>query len=80
MLEYMTPTQVAERLDANVHSVCRATRALNLGIFAGGRLVAIPPADIPAIRAALHDTPGNPEWIAAASPKRRRRPASRKAR
>lgn len=65
MIEYLTASEAARRLGVSVNSIGRAAREKSIGIFAGGRLVAVHPADIERLKPALHSTPGNPNWIAA---------------
>jgi hypothetical protein len=38
-----------------------------------GRLVALSPVDLKAMRSVIHSTSGNPNWIAAASKRQRRK-------
>ena len=64
MTEYLTASEAARRLNVSVNSIGRAAREQQIGIFAGGRLVALAPSDIDKLRPALHATPGNPNWIA----------------
>lgn len=65
MTEYLTASEAARQLGVSVNSIGRAAREKRLGIFAGGRLVAVAPADLSKLKASVHATPGNPNWIAA---------------
>jgi hypothetical protein len=76
MIEYLTASEAARRLHVSVNSIGRAAREKQIGIFAGGRLVALAPTDLDKLRPALHATPGNPNWIASRG-KRVRRKASK---
>lgn len=83
MIEYLTASEAARELGVSVNSIGRAAREKRIGIFAGGRLVAIAPGDLPAIKTAMHATPGNPNWIAArgkvaAKPQRRAKRTARR--
>lgn len=72
--EYLTVSEVARRLDCSHRSVGRAAAKHGLGIVAGGRVVAIPAANVPRVKDFIHETSGNPNWIAKAG-KRKRKPA-----
>ena len=73
MIEYLTASEAARRLGVSTNSVGRAAREREIGIFAGGRLVALAPSDLDKLKPALHATPGNPNWIAQRSKRPRRR-------
>ena len=64
-MDCLTAREVATQLGCSDNSVGRAARARELGVYAGGKLVGIVTADVPAIAAAIHGRPGNPNWIAA---------------
>lgn len=64
MIEYVSSATAAERLGVSRRTVSRAAHAKGIGIFVDGRLVAIDPRDIEKIKPLLHETPGNPNWIA----------------
>lgn len=71
---YYSTRQAAERLGCCAKTISRAARRTGLGIwFVGGRLAALSPTDLVALKSHIHDTSGNPEWIASAKPKRRRK-------
>jgi hypothetical protein len=77
MIEYLTTREAAQRLGVSPNSIGRAARTQQVGVFAGGRLVAIAPSDLERLKPALHDTPGNPIWIASA---KTRKPQKRRTR
>lgn len=63
---YYSAKQVAESLECGSATVRRAAKRAKVGIYvAGGRLVALSPADIEALKPYIHETSGNPNWIAA---------------
>lgn len=65
---YMTASEAAKAVGCSVSTVSRAAARAGVGVFAGGRLVALTAGDIEAVRLATHRTPGNPKWIAASKP------------
>lgn len=74
-MDNLTATLAAKILDCSRSSVCRAAKASGTGVYANGRLVAISTNDLKRIKSMIHETSGNPDWIAAG--KRRRRAARR---
>ena len=64
---YVSPSELANKLGISPNTVGRAARRVGLGIYTHGgkRLAALHPADVPKVRAAVHETSGNPVWIAA---------------
>lgn len=60
-------------LECSRSSVCRAAKASGAGIYANGRLVAIPLNELKKIKPFIHETSGNPLWIAAGKTKKKRR-------
>lgn len=74
-LDCLTAAEVAARLGCSDNSVGRAARAVGIGVYAGGKLVGIAPADVPAIAGAIHARPGNPNWVAVPAARRVRRRA-----
>lgn len=75
---YYNATHVAKIIGCSRSSVCRAAKNNNVGIFTNGRLAALTKADISVIRDRVHDTPGNPLWIAARGQKVPKRKKLRK--
>jgi hypothetical protein len=73
-MNHLTATLAAKMLECSRSSVCRAAKASGTGIYANGRLVAIPENQLNKIKPFIHETAGNPDWIAA---KKRRKPARR---
>jgi excisionase family DNA binding protein len=62
---YYSGTQAAELLGCSVNTVGRAARRADVGVWlVGGRLAALSPADVEALKPHIHDTSGNPNWIA----------------
>jgi excisionase family DNA binding protein len=73
---YYSTRQAAERLGCSAKTISRAAKKAGVGIhFIGGRLAALAPADLLALKPHIHETSGNPDWIAAAKPKLRRKRA-----
>jgi hypothetical protein len=78
--EYLSATNAAKVLGCSRSSVCRAAKNYGIGIFTGGRLAAISKSDLNQIKDHLHESPGNPDWIAAKGQKsikarKRKRPS-----
>ncbi len=70
---YYSTRQAAEKLGCSAKTISRAARKTGRGIwFIGGRLAALSPTDLVALKPHINDTPGNPDWIAAAKAKRRK--------
>lgn len=65
MLKYLSTSEVAEKIGCSVNTVSRVAKARGVGVYAKDRLVAIDPADYQTVRAGVHPTSGNPDWIAA---------------
>lgn len=73
---YYSTRQAAAKLGCSEKTISRAARRSGIGIyFIGGRLAALAPTDLTALRSVIHETSGNPNWIAAgqAAKKRRRK-------
>ena len=71
---YLTIETAATRLDCSTTAIRRVAKRDGLGILADGhRLVAVALHELPLIRPHLKATRGNPDWIAAAKAKRRRK-------
>jgi hypothetical protein len=70
---YLTTAEAAAKLGVCKKTVARAARRAGLGVFVAGgrRLAALHPADVAKMRGVIHETPGNPAWIAAARPRKR---------
>lgn len=63
---YYSTRQAAERLGCSAKTISRAAKKSGRGIyFIGGRLAALSPADLAALKPHIHETSGNPNWIAA---------------
>lgn len=75
MIEYLSLASVATSLGVSRSTVSRAARATSVGVFVNGRLVAVDPKDVDKLRPFIHETPGNPNWIAKrrVAPKKKRR-------
>jgi hypothetical protein len=71
---YYSTQQAADKLGCSTRTISRAAQKLNVGIhLVTGRLVALSPVDLKAMRSVIHSTSGNPNWIAAASKRQRRK-------
>ena len=61
---YYSTRQAAERLGCSAKTISRAAKKTGRGIyFIGGRLAALSPADLAALKPHIHETSGNPNWI-----------------
>jgi len=64
-MNVLSTTAAARHLGCSRASVQRSAKLLGLGIYTeAGRLVGLAPVDLDAVGGAIHDEPGNPEWIA----------------
>ena len=72
---YLTSSEAAEKLGCSVKTVTRAARRAGIGVFVhgGNRLAALHPSDLTRMRSVIHATSGNPDWIAAAKAKPKKR-------
>lgn len=71
---YYSTRQAAAKLKCSAKTISRAAKKAGVGIhFIGGRLAALAPADLVAMQPHIHESSGNPEWIAAAKAKPRKR-------
>lgn len=63
---YLTSHEAAEKLGCSVKTVTRAARRAGVGVFVhgGNRLAALHPADLAKMKSHIHETSGNPVWIA----------------
>lgn len=62
---YYNATTAAKVLGCSRSSVCRAAKSHGVGIFTNGRLAVLSKNDVSKIKELIHETPGNPYWIAA---------------
>ena len=69
--EYVNATTAAKIIGCSRSSVCRAGKSHGIGIFTNGRLAAIAKNDLNQIKSQVHETAGNPNWIAARGQKTR---------
>jgi excisionase family DNA binding protein len=70
---YYSTRQAAQKLGCSAKTISRAAQKANVGIYLiSGRLAALAPSDLPAIRAVIHETSGNPNWIADGRKRRER--------
>lgn len=69
---YYSATTAAKMLGCSRSSVCRAAKNYGIGIFTDGRLAALAKGDLSQIKSHVHETPGNPQWIAARGRKSRK--------
>jgi hypothetical protein len=73
---YYSATTAAKELGCSRSSVCRAAKSHGVGIFTNGRLAVLSKSDVSRIKELIHETPGNPFWIAARG--RKLRPGKKK--
>jgi hypothetical protein len=71
---YLSPVEVAEKLGCSINTVGRAARRAALGVYTHGgkKLAALHPNELARLRTHVHATSGNPVWIAAKRPTKRR--------
>jgi len=66
-MAYYSTRQAAARLGCSARTISRASKKAGVGIYlVGGRLAALALNDLSVIRKLIHETSGNPNWIAAA--------------
>ena len=71
---YLSMETAAKRLGCSSPTVRRIAKAKGVGILAdGSRIVAVAEHELPLLRPFIHETSGNPVWIAARGKKTRRR-------
>jgi len=71
---YVSTLKAAKLLRCSPPTVRRIAKAQGVGLrVEGGRLVALTPADLAAIKPHVHETSGNPVWIAAGQTAKKRR-------
>ena len=71
---YYSTRQAAAKMKCSAKTISRAAKKAGVGIhFIGGRLAALAPADLLALKPHIHETSGNPDWIAAGRAKPRKR-------
>lgn len=71
---YLSMKSAAKRLGCSPPTVRRIAKARGVGILADGTtLVAVAVNDLPLLKPHIHETSGNPLWIAAGKAKRRRK-------
>lgn len=70
--EYVNATTAAKIIGCSRSSVCRAAKNYGIGIFTNGRLAALAKGDLNQIKSHVHETSGNPQWIAARGRKSRK--------
>ncbi len=71
---FVSPTELARSLGISPNTVGRAARRVGCGIYTHGgqRLAALHPAEVGKVKAAVHETSGNPVWIAEGRKRKRR--------
>jgi excisionase family DNA binding protein len=75
---YLSMESAAKRLGCSPPTVRRIAKSRRIGIFADGtRIVAVSVHDLPLLKPHIHETSGNPVWIAAGktAKRRKRKPA-----
>jgi DNA-binding MurR/RpiR family transcriptional regulator len=70
---YLSPTEVATKLGVSVNTVGRAARKAGCGVYTHGgvKLAAVHPTEVASLKTHIHETSGNPVWIAAFKKKRK---------
>lgn len=70
---YLSMETAAKRLGCSSPTVRRVAKQQGVGILADGkRIVAVAVHELPLLKPHIHETSGNPVWIAAGKTKRRR--------
>lgn len=70
---YISCGEAARRLGCSPNTIGRAARRGGIGVFVeGGRLAALATRDLPKLKPLIHETSGNPVWIATRGKKLRR--------
>lgn len=71
---YLSMEGAAKRLGCGSATVRRAAKKRGVGIVTeGNRIVALAVHELPLLKPLIHETSGNPVWIAAAKPKAKKR-------
>lgn len=71
---YLSMKSAAARLGCSPPTVRRVAKSRGIGILADGTtLVAVAVQDLALLKPHIHETSGNPVWIAAGKAKRRRK-------
>jgi hypothetical protein len=71
---YLSMQSAAKRLGCSPPTVRRIAKQQGVGILADGtRIVAVAAHELPILKPFIHETSGNPVWIAAGKTKKTRR-------
>jgi hypothetical protein len=71
---YLSMAVAAKRLGCSSPTVRRVAKARGVGILADGtRIVAVAEHELPLLKPHIHETSGNPVWIAAKKKPRRKK-------
>jgi len=71
---YLSMQAAAKRLGCSPPTIRRVAKAQGVGILADGtRIVAVAAHELPLLKPHIHETSGNPLWIAAGKKPRRRK-------
>jgi excisionase family DNA binding protein len=63
---YISGQEAAKRLGVSSVTISRVARRTGIGVFVeDGRLAALATTDLPLLKSHIHETSGNPNWIAA---------------
>jgi excisionase family DNA binding protein len=78
-IEYLSMEEAAKRLSCSPPTVRRIAKQRGLGVrVQNGRIVAIATHELPLLKPFIHETSGNPNWIAARGTPRHARPKREK--
>lgn len=70
---FYSTREAAEMLGCSPRTVSRAAKRAKIGLtYASGRMAALAKADIDRLKGHIHESSGNPNWIAAAKKKKKR--------
>lgn len=73
---YLSMQAAAKRLGCGAATVRRIAKARGVGILADGtRIVAVAAHELPLLKPHIHETSGNPVWIANRGKRKKKRPA-----
>lgn len=71
---YLSMQAAAKKLGCSPPTIRRVARAQGIGILADGtRIVAVAAHELPLLKPHIHETSGNPLWIAAGKLRRRKK-------
>ena len=64
MIHILTLADAAKLIGCSKATISRAAHTADVGFVAGNRLMGFTRSDVAKIKPYVHETPGNPDWIA----------------